>query len=91
MPPFRQVAQEVGCTPAQLALAWLLHKAPDIVLIPGTTSVAHLHEDLGAAEVRLSEDVLTRVGALINQDTVKGHRYNAQAIAEVDTEEFPHA
>jgi aryl-alcohol dehydrogenase-like predicted oxidoreductase len=91
LPPFRQVAQEVGCTPAQLALAWLLHKAPDIVLIPGTTSVAHLHEDLGAAEVRLSEDVLTRVGALINQDTVKGHRYNAQAIAEVDTEEFPHA
>lgn len=91
LPPYKALAREVGCTPAQLALAWLLHKAPDIVAIPGTTSVEHLHEDLGAAEVQLSADVLARLEALINQDTVKGHRYSAQAAIEVDTEEFPSA
>jgi aryl-alcohol dehydrogenase-like predicted oxidoreductase len=91
MAPYKALAQEVGCTPAQLALAWLLHKVPSIVVIPGTTSVEHLHEDLGAADVQLSSDAMSRVEALINQDTVKGHRYSAQAVAEVDTEEFPSA
>jgi aryl-alcohol dehydrogenase-like predicted oxidoreductase len=89
--PYKALAQEVGCTPAQLALAWLLHKVPNIVVIPGTTRVEHLHEDLGAADVQLSADVMSRVEALINQDTVKGHRYSAQAVSEVDTEEFPSA
>jgi aryl-alcohol dehydrogenase-like predicted oxidoreductase len=88
LPPYKALAQEVGCTPAQLALAWLLHKAPHIVAIPGTTSVEHLHEDLGAADVQLSAGVLARLEGLINQDTVKGHRYSAQSAIEVDTEEF---
>jgi aryl-alcohol dehydrogenase-like predicted oxidoreductase len=91
MQPYKVLAQEVGCTPAQLGLAWLLHKVPNIVVIPGTTSVEHLHEDLGAADVQLKADVMARLEALINQDTVKGHRYSAQAVAEVDTEEFPSA
>src|SRR5574343_1758476 len=43
---YRAIAAEVGCTPAQLALAWLLHKGQDIIPIPGTTSVEHLHDDL---------------------------------------------
>ena len=47
------IARELGCTPAQLALAWLLHKAEHIIPIPGTTSVAHLQDDLGAVDVRL--------------------------------------
>ena len=88
LPPYKALAQEVGCTPAQLALAWLLHKAPHIVAIPGTTSVEHLHEDLGAADIALSADVLARVESLINQGTVKGNRYSAQSAIEVDTEEF---
>jgi aryl-alcohol dehydrogenase-like predicted oxidoreductase len=91
MAPYRALAQEVGCTPAQLALAWLLHKEPNLVAIPGTTGVEHLHEDLGAADVQLGADVMSRVDALINQDTVKGHRYSAQSALEVDTEEFPSA
>jgi len=91
MAPYLALAQEIGCTPAQLALAWLLHKCPNIVVIPGTTSVEHLHEDLGAAQVQLTTEVMSRLEALINQDTVKGHRYNAQARSEVDTEEFPSA
>ena len=46
LPPYKALAREAGCTPAQLALAWLLHKAPHIIPIPGTTSVEHLREDL---------------------------------------------
>jgi len=88
LPPFQALAAEAGCTPAQLALAWLLHQGEDIVPIPGTTQVAHLQEDLDAAQVRLSADVVARAGALINQDTVTGPRYAAQATQEVDTEAF---
>jgi aryl-alcohol dehydrogenase-like predicted oxidoreductase len=88
LPGYKALAAEAGCTPAQLALAWLLHKAPHIVPIPGTTSVAHLQEDLGATKVRLDSGLMARLEALINQRTVTGHRYSAQSASEVDTEEF---
>ena len=88
LPPYKALAEQAGCTPAQLALAWLLHKAPHVVPIPGTTRVDHLRENLAAMEVKLSTDLIKRVDALINQTTVKGARYNAQSASEVDTEEF---
>jgi aryl-alcohol dehydrogenase-like predicted oxidoreductase len=88
LPGYKALAREAGCTPAQLALAWLLHKRPFIVPIPGTTSVDHLHEDLAAADVRLSPGLLERLEAHINQGTVSGHRYSAQARGEVDTEDY---
>ncbi len=88
LPPFNALAAEVGCTPAQLAIAWLLHQGEDILPIPGTTSVEHLMDDLGAAQVRLSADVLARLDALINARTVAGDRYSDQANREVDTEVF---
>ena len=88
MPGFRQLAAEAQCTPAQLALAWLLHKAPHIVPIPGTTSVPHLHEDVSAEQIQLSLDTMAAADALINQTTVSGARYNDQAAGEVDTETF---
>jgi aryl-alcohol dehydrogenase-like predicted oxidoreductase len=88
LPPFKALAAAAGCTSAQLALAWLLHKAPHIIPIPGTTSVPHLQEDLGADQVQLSLDTIAAVEALINQNTVTGARYNAQASSEVDTETF---
>lgn len=86
--PYLQLANEAGCSPAQLALAWLLHKAPHIIPIPGTTSVAHLLDDLGAANVKCHADVMDRLEDLINERTVQGSRYNAQANSEVDTETF---
>lgn len=86
--PYLALADEVGCTPAQLALAWLLHKAPHIVPIPGTTSLAHLQEDLGAAAVRLTPAQMQRAEALIGQHNVVGPRYAPQATGEVDTENF---
>ena len=86
--PYVQLANEAGCSPAQLALAWLLHKAPHIIPIPGTSSVPHLLEDLGASEVRLSAEVISQLEALINEKTVHGNRYSAQSNSEVDTEAF---
>ena len=88
LPAYNAIAAEVGCTPSQLAIAWLLHQGQDILPIPGTTSVEHLMDDIGAAEVKLSADVIARLNALINQHTVHGDRYNAQANSEVDTEVF---
>ena len=52
------VAQRLGATPMQVALAWLLGRAPNILLIPGTSSVAHLRENLAAAELNLPEDAV---------------------------------
>jgi aryl-alcohol dehydrogenase-like predicted oxidoreductase len=88
LPAYEALAAEAGVTPAQLALAWLLAQGEDILPIPGTTSLAHLQEDLGAATLQVPAGVLARAEALINRDTVVGRRYNAQAESEVDTEEF---
>jgi aryl-alcohol dehydrogenase-like predicted oxidoreductase len=89
LPAYQAVAAEVGCSPAQLAIAWLLHRAPHILPIPGTTRVEHLLDDLGADSVRLDAATMARLDALINPQTVQGDRYNAQANSEVDTEVFP--
>jgi aryl-alcohol dehydrogenase-like predicted oxidoreductase len=88
LPGYRALAQEAGCTPAQLALAWLLHKGADILPIPGTTSVEHLREDLAAADVKLDAGLIARLEAHINERTIAGKRHNAQSFAELDTEEF---
>lgn len=85
---FQMIAAECGCTPAQLALAWLLQKAPHIVPIVGTRSIYHLEEDLAAAKVALSRTVVERLEMLINQASVAGARYPAATQAEIDTEEF---
>jgi hypothetical protein len=82
------LAGEAGCTMVQLALAWLLAQGDHIVPIPGTTNLAHLDENLGADAATLSPEVLQRAGALVNQHTVTGARYNATTQTEVDTEEF---
>src|SRR5262249_12343406 len=87
--PYEALARDAGCTPAQLALAWLLKKSDRIMPIPGTTRTEHLEENLGALSVRLEDDVLRRVDALINQDTVVGARYIEATQLEIDTETFP--
>jgi aryl-alcohol dehydrogenase-like predicted oxidoreductase len=55
------VAEQLGETPMQVALAWLLHRSPNILLIPGTSSVAHLRENLAAGELKLSQQVLAEL------------------------------
>jgi len=88
LPEYRAIADEAGCTPAQLALAWVLQWGDNIHAIPGTTSVAHLEEDVGALDVRLSAELLDQVEALVNRNSVSGPRYPAATQAEIDTEEF---
>ena len=85
---YRGLAQEAGCSMAQLAIAWLLHKGEHIIPIPGTKDPDHLAEDVAAANVALSADLIARAEALIHNRGVAGSRYNAQAQSEVDTEQF---
>ena len=59
-----EVAGELGATPMQVALAWLLRRAPNILLIPGTSSVAHLHENLHAADLELADEAFGRLDAI---------------------------
>jgi aryl-alcohol dehydrogenase-like predicted oxidoreductase len=86
--PYSDIARELGCTPGQLALAWLLAQGDHIIPIPGTGKLDHLAENAGAAQVRLDPAIAARVGAIINQHTVPGPRYNAANQQDVGTEEF---
>lgn len=83
---FRGLADEVGCTPAQLAIAWLLHRGDDIMPIPGTARVDHLLENLGADTVVLGAGHMARLERLFGPGAVSGDRYGEQARSEVDTE-----
>ena len=85
---YQAIAREAGCTPAQLALAWLLYKDGKLIPIPGTQNIRHLEDNMAAVNVVLSPEHMQRLEALINPQTVKGARYNAVGNAEVDTEEF---
>ena len=60
------VAERLGATPMQVALAWLLRRAPNILLIPGTSSVTHLRENLAAAELNLPDDALMELDGVAN-------------------------
>jgi len=88
--PYQAIAAEAGCTPAQLALAWIMAYQPQVVMIPGTRSIAHLEDNMGALRVQLSADVVERLNKLINNKTVAGPRYPAPTQKEIDTEQFTH-
>ncbi|MET0906847.1 MAG: aldo/keto reductase, partial [Tardiphaga sp.] len=60
------VATRLGATPMQVALAWLLRRAPNILLIPGTSSPAHLRENLAAARLELPDDAMNDLGRIAN-------------------------
>ncbi|HXC56964.1 MAG TPA: aldo/keto reductase [Rhizomicrobium sp.] len=83
---FAALAASVGCTPAQLCLAWLLQKDEIIVPIPGTTNPEHMAENALAAEIELEDDVVAELEALVNANTVSGARYAPAMQATVDTE-----
>ncbi len=82
------IARDVGCTPAQLALAWIKSKGDFIVPIPGTRSVSHMQENLNADPLQLNNNTISQLDGLINQNTVHGPRYSSAQQAEIDTEEF---
>ena len=80
----REVASTHGATPAQIALAWLLHKGDDIVPIPGTKRRKYLEENAGAASITLSADDMTRLDDALRPEAIAGPRYNERAMGWVD-------
>jgi aryl-alcohol dehydrogenase-like predicted oxidoreductase len=85
---FANLARAHHCTPSQLALAWVLTRGDHIIPIPGTKHLAYLEENLRARDLTLQPALVQQLDALINQQTVSGPRYNANASKEVDTEDF---
>ena len=74
------MAQDKGCTPAQLALAWVLAQGDDMVPIPGTRSIARLEENLGATDVTLDEADLSQLESISPRASVAGERYAADGM-----------
>ncbi|KAI9006786.1 pyridoxine 4-dehydrogenase [Hyaloraphidium curvatum] len=83
----QQLAAKVGCTPAQLAIAWLMADGEDVFPIPGTKSVARLEENLGAAAVRLPADVKAEIDAVLAGFETKGDRYPAEGMGLITWQE----
>jgi len=79
----REIATEKGCTPSQLALAWVMAQGQDIVAIPGTKRRTYLEENLGAVQVKLSPEDLVRLDAAFPQGAAAGTRYAASAMTVV--------
>jgi aryl-alcohol dehydrogenase-like predicted oxidoreductase len=76
-----QVAAEIGVTPAQAALAWLLGQGDDVLPIPGTKRVGYLEENVAAADIQLTANQLERLAAAVPPDQVAGDRYFASGMA----------
>ena len=79
-----KLAEEKGCTTAQLALAWVLALGEDIVPIPGTKHVRYLDHNIGALEVALSRDDLDRLDAILPPGAAAGERYAERAMAALN-------
>jgi aryl-alcohol dehydrogenase-like predicted oxidoreductase len=79
-----EIAEEAGCTPAQLALAWLLHQGDDVVPIPGTRKVSRLGENAAAAELELSHEQLAALAEVFTPGATAGDRYAPDGMASVE-------
>ena len=80
----RDIASQKGATPAQIALAWLLSRGPDIVPIPGTKRRSYLEENAGAADVRLTQDDRAQLERALAPGQVSGPRYAPSQMAQID-------
>ena len=80
----RELATRQAVSPGQIALAWLLHKGPDVVPIPGTKRRRYLEENVAAADVALSAEEVTALDAALAPEKVSGPRYGQKQMAQVD-------
>jgi aryl-alcohol dehydrogenase-like predicted oxidoreductase len=80
----RELAARRGVTAGQVALAWLLHKGPDIVPIPGTKRRKYLEENVGAADLTLGDGEMAALDDALAPERVAGPRYNKERMAQVD-------
>lgn len=86
---FNALAAELGHTPAQLAIAWVLARRPFIVPIAGTRSIKHLDENAAAAKFELDDATVARIDEIFSGDAIRGPRYPAGPQKQIDTETFP--
>jgi aryl-alcohol dehydrogenase-like predicted oxidoreductase len=86
---FSALAEANGATPAQLCLAWVLSRGPNVIPIPGTRSIDHLLENVAAAKLVLDPAVFDAIDALFKPGAVAGLRYPPAAQAQIDTELLP--
>jgi aryl-alcohol dehydrogenase-like predicted oxidoreductase len=80
----KQLAVAKGCTPSQLALAWVLAQGPDIVPIPGTKRSKYLDENLAAAQIKFSSDELAQIDAILPSGSAAGERYAPRGMQNVN-------
>jgi aryl-alcohol dehydrogenase-like predicted oxidoreductase len=80
----QRYAEKKNATPAQIALAWLLAKKPFIVSIPGTRSVDHLTENLGAVNVQLTQQDMEEIEVARSKITIQGEIMSAKHMAQYD-------
>jgi aryl-alcohol dehydrogenase-like predicted oxidoreductase len=80
----KQMAAEKGCTPAQLALAWVLSRGTDIVPIPGTKHLRFLEDNIGALEIHLSAEELRHLDETFPLGAAAGERYNAHGMQAIN-------
>ena len=78
------LAEQKGCTPAQLALAWVLARGDDVVAIPGTRRVERLDENAAAVDLTLTGDELAEIDEVIPRDLVAGTRYPEAMMSLLD-------
>jgi aryl-alcohol dehydrogenase-like predicted oxidoreductase len=78
------LAREKGCTPAQLALAWVLARGDDIVPIPGTKRIRYLDENIAALDVKLTDDDLRRLDEILPPGAASGQRYHERGMETVN-------
>ena len=83
---YEHIARENNCTPAQLALAWLLSRNETMIPIPGTKHVQYVEENAAAGDIKLSSIVIQRLDQLINDHTILGERYNETFMKMMDSE-----
>jgi aryl-alcohol dehydrogenase-like predicted oxidoreductase len=79
-----EIAQEIGCKPSQLALAWVMAQGKDIVPIPGTKRRKYLEENIAAANVRLTPEILKRIDQVAPKGVAAGERYPGHMMSSVN-------
>ncbi|WP_113701209.1 aldo/keto reductase [Nonomuraea lactucae] len=80
----KALAEQVGVTPTQLALAWLLHQGPDVIPIPGTKRISYLEQNAAAADVNLDADTLIALDAAVPRGAAAGDRYPEQLMSRLN-------
>ena len=83
------IATRKGCTPSQLALAWVHHQGDDVCPIPGTTKIENLNQNIGALSLKLTPEEMAELESIASADAVKGDRYESTAFTWKNSETPP--